>query len=167
MPGDLDDILEKFVPKRLFDELRRDYDRLLIRVGRMEEQLLMLSDYGLEKEEDTESIDRRIRRVERARWRRARAAAAEASRPRPLEHPEDETLERRERRAAQERRATEERRGESRPRGPARERPRGGDLSSTLDESLADESTEELIRRLRQRYREISRLRERLRDEEE
>jgi hypothetical protein len=36
-----------------------------------------------------------------------------------------------------------------------------------VDESLAEESTEDLIRRLRERYREISRLRDRLREEED
>ncbi|MEE8536463.1 MAG: hypothetical protein V3U98_05265 [Acidobacteriota bacterium] len=136
---DLEDILQKFVPKQLYDELRHDHDRLLIRLGRMEEQLLMLSDYRLEAEERTEIIDRKVRRAERSGRRRARRMVDD-----------------------------EEERQSRRPWGRSRRKSREAGLDSDeLDETLAEESTEELIRRLRERYQEISRLRGRLRDEEE
>lgn len=136
---DLEDILQKFVPKQLYDELRHDHDRLLIRLGRMEEQLLMLSDYRLEAEERTEIIDRKVRRAERSGRRRARRMVDD-----------------------------EEERQSRRPWGRGRRKSREAGLDSDeLDETLAEESTEELIRRLRERYQEISRLRGRLRDEEE
>ena len=137
---DLDDILQKFVPKRLYDELRRDHDRLLIRLGHMEEQLLMLSDYRLEPEERTEVIDRKVRRAERRGRRRTR------------EMMDDE----------------EEQPPPPRSWGKSRRRSREADLGSDeLNETLAEESTEDLIRRLRERYQEIGRLRDRLREEED
>lgn len=195
MASDLEEILQKFVPKRLYDELRRDYDRLLVRLGRMEEQLLMLSEYRLEPEEPTEVIDRKIRRAER----RGRARARDLTRDRDEEEREperghereehEEREERRERepepghdtepRRAEPRREREpeprprrEREGErggerERPRPWPRESRRRAEPETDLDESLAEESTDELIRRLRMRYREISRLRDRLREEEE
>ena len=137
---DLDDILQKFVPKRLYDELRRDHDRLLIRLGRMEEQLLMLSDYRLEPEDRTEVIDRKVRRAERHGRRRSK------------EMMDDEV----------------EQPPSPRSWGKSRRRSREADLDSDeLNETLAEESTEDLIRRLRERYQEIGRLRGRLREEEE
>jgi len=147
MASDLEDILQSFVPKRLYDELRRDYDRILVRLGRMEEQLLMLSEYRLERKESTDVIDRKIRRAQRGGRRRARdqsdeRRAAEGAGPREVERERD------------------------RPRPWARDA-RREEPATDLDESLADESTDELIRRLRMRYREIGRLRDRLRDEEE
>ena len=136
---DLEDILQKFVPKRLYDELRRDHDRLLIRLGRMEEQLLMLSDYRLEPEERTEVIDRKVRRAERSGRRRAKEMIDD-----------------------------EEERPPRRSWGRSRRKSREADLDSDdLDDTLVEESTEDLIRRLRERYQEISRLRDRLREEEE
>ncbi len=137
---DLEEILRKFVPKQLYDELRRDHDRLLMQFGRMEEQLLMLSEYRLEPEEQTEVIDRKIRRVERSGRRRAREMVGQE---------QEEEVE------------------PSRPWSRGRRRSRPPDDDTGLDESLVEESTEELIRRLRERYREIGRLRNRLREEEE
>lgn len=148
MASDLEEILQKFVPKKLYDELRRDYDRLLVRLGRMEEQLLMLSEYRLEPEESVDVIDRKIRRAEKSRRRRMRDLERE---PGPRKEREDEP-----------RSAERERRRAAGPEG--RKRP---DLATELEDSLAEESTDDLIRRLRERYRDISRLRERLRDEEE
>jgi len=148
MASDLEEILQKFVPKKLYDELRRDYDRLLVRLGRMEEQLLMLSEYRLEPEESEDVIDRKIRRAEKSRRRRMREVERE---PGPRKEREDEP-----------RSAERERRRAAGPEG--RKRP---DLATELEDSLAEESTDDLIRRLRERYRDISRLRERLRDEEE
>ncbi len=148
MASDLEEILQKFVPKKLYDELRRDYDRLLVRLGRMEEQLLMLSEYRLEPEESVDVIDRKIRRAEKSRRRRMRDLERESG-PRKEREDEPRSAERERRRAA----------------GPeGRKRP---DLATELEDSLAEESTDDLIRRLRERYRDIGRLRERLRDEEE
>jgi hypothetical protein len=148
MASDLEEILQRFVPKKLYDELRRDYDRLLVRLGRMEEQLLMLSEYRLEPEESVDVIDRKIRRAEKSRRRRMRDPERE---PGPRKEREDEP-----------RSAERERRRAAGPEG--RKRP---DLATELEDSLAEESTDDLIRRLRERYRDISRLRDRLRDEEE
>jgi len=170
VPSDLEDILQQFVPKRLYDELRRDYDRLLVRLGRMEEQLLMLSEYRLEPEEATEVIDRKIRRAERSGRRRARDLSrhpeehgAEEREPRQRDEAEHEPGER----EPQPRRAPERERERERRGAWNREPRRRADSDTGLDDSLAEESTDELIRRLRLRYREISRLRDRLRDEEE
>jgi len=148
MASDLEEILQKFVPKKLYDELRRDYDRLLVRLGRMEEQLLMLSEYRLEPEESVDIIDRKIRRAEKSRRRRMREVERE---PEPRKEHEDEP-----------RGAERERRRAVEPEGRKR-----SVLATELEDSLAEESTDDLIRRLRERYRDISRLRERLRDEEE
>lgn len=178
MASDLEEILQRFVPKRLYDELRRDYDRLLIRLGRMEEQLLMLSEYRLEPEESTDIIDRKIRTAERGGRRRARDLTrdrdARDEREEQDERDEREAEPGRDRDVEREREVERERPEPRREREGERERrralgrePRRRAAGAGLDESLAEESTDELIRRLRMRYREISRLRDRLREEEE
>ena len=53
---DWKEILRNFVPKTLYDDLRSKYDEILLKIGRMQEQMLFLLEdqLGEEKEEGGE-----------------------------------------------------------------------------------------------------------------
>ena len=51
--ADVKDLLRDFVPKSLYEELRSRMDELLIKVGRMQEQMLFLLDYHLGEEKES------------------------------------------------------------------------------------------------------------------
>jgi hypothetical protein len=49
----LQSILKDCVPKELYDELRNRYDELLLKMGRIQEQMLFLLDYRLGEEKES------------------------------------------------------------------------------------------------------------------
>jgi len=51
--ADVKELLRDFVPKDLYEELRSRMDELLIKVGRMQEQMLFLLDYHLGEDKES------------------------------------------------------------------------------------------------------------------